>query len=281
MKIGIVGTDIFRKTSLYSSLDEAETAQKMVDELKASGINHIVLLTHYGYGNGLELAASIDGVDFIIGANSYTLLGDFDNLRLNAAGPYPTVVMGVGGKSVCGATAWQYSQIVGDLNISFDDAGEVQSCKGFPHVMLADSFKRKNADGDRVEIEGASRKAVYAQIKADPKLSIVEEDADAAALLGSFNVKVEEMRSVKVGNVVENLCLSRIPGDKRSKIFTPEDTAEKGSDISMLVAHAFLEMAKTSDIAIQHGGGVRTDIAKGELTMGGAYKLLPFGNTLV
>ena len=48
----------------------------------------------------------------------------------------------------------------------------------------------------------------------------------------------------------------------------------------MLVAHAFREMAKTSDIAIQNGGGVRTDIAKGDLTMGDAYKLLPFANTL-
>ena len=253
----------------------------MVDELKASGIDHIILLTHYGYGNELELAASIDGADVIIGGDSHTLLGDFDDLGLNAAGPYPTVVKGVGGKSVCVATAWQYSQIVGELNISLNDSGEVQSCKGIPRVMLADSFKRKNADGDRVEIEGAARDAVYDQIKADPKLSIVEEDADAAALLDSFNVKVEEMRSVKVGNVTENLCLSRIPGDKRSKICAPEDTAGKGSDISMLVAHAFREMAKTSDIAIQNGGGVRTDIAKGDLTMGDAYKLLPFANTLV
>ena len=288
MKIGIVGIDIVRKTVLSSSpdettvfLDEAETAQKMVDELTASGVDHIILLTHYGYRNELDLAASIDGVDVIIGGDSHTLLGDFDMLGLNAAGPYPTVVKGVGGKSVCVATAWQYSQIVGELDISFNDAGEVLSCGGTPHVMLADSFKRKNADGDRVEIEGAARDAVYAQIKADPKLSIVEEDADAAALLESFNVKVKEMQAIKVGEVTENLCLARIPGDKRSKICAPEDTAGKGSDISMLVAHAFREMAKTSDIAIQNGGGVRTDIAKGDLTMGDAYKLLPFANTLV
>jgi len=288
MKVGIVGIDIVRKTKLSSSpdettvfLDEAETAQKMVDELTASGVDHIILLTHYGYRNELDLAAKIDGVDVIIGGDSHTLLGDFDALGLSAAGPYPTVVRGVGGKTVCVATAWQYSQIVGELDISFNDAGEVQSCQGTPHVMLADSFKRKNADGDRVEIEGAARDAVYAQIKADPKLSIVEEDADAAALLESFNVKVEEMRAIKVGEVTENLCLARIPGDKRSKICAPEDTAGKGSDISMLVAHAFREMAKTSDIAIQNGGGVRTDIAMGDLTMGDAYKLLPFANTLV
>ncbi len=288
IKVGIIGIDIVRKTVMSSSpdettifLDEAETAQKMVDELKQSGIKHIIILAHYGYNNELELAKKIDGVDLIIGGDSHTLLGDFDKLGLNAAGPYPSIIKGIGGKLVCVATAWQYSQIVGELTISFNEDGEVQSCKGTPHLMLADSFKRKNSDGDRVEIEGVERDAVYSQINADPKLSIVQEDASAAKLLESFNIKVEEMLSIKVGEVKENLCLVRIPGDNRSKICSPEQTASKGSDISMVVAHAFREMAKASDIAIQNGGGVRTDIAKGDFTMGDAYKLLPFANTLV
>ncbi|MGB2477943.1 MAG: NAD nucleotidase [Paracoccaceae bacterium] len=287
-KVGIIGIDIVRKTIMSSSpddttrfLDEAETSQKMVNELKEAGVNRIVIMAHYGYKNELELAAKIDGVDVIIGGDSHTLLGDFEEIGLNSAGPYPTVVEGVGGNLVCVATAWQYSQIVGELNISFNEAGDVESCSGLPHVMVADSFKRKNDEGDRVEIEGADRDAVYAQINADPKLSIVEEDAQAASVLASFNEKVEEMQTIKVGVVTENLCLARIPGDTRSKLCSPEDTASKGSDISMLVAHAFREMAKASDIAIQNGGGVRTDIAKGDLTMGDAYKLLPFANTLV
>jgi len=287
-KVGIIGIDIVRKTIMSSSpddttrfLDEAETSQKMVNELKEAGVNRIVIMAHYGYKNELELAAKIDGVDVIIGGDSHTLLGDFEEIGLNSAGPYPTVVEGVGGNLVCVATAWQYSQIVGELNISFNDAGDVESCSGLPHVMVADSFKRKNDEGDRVEIEGADRDAVYAQINADPKLSIVEEDDQAASVLASFNEKVEEMQAIKVGVVTENLCLARIPGDTRSKLCSPEDTASKGSDISMLVAHAFREMAKASDIAIQNGGGVRTDIAKGDLTMGDAYKLLPFANTLV
>ena len=94
MKVGIVGIDIVRKTKLSSSpdettmfLDEAETAQMMVDELTASGVDHIILLTHYGYRNEIELAATIDGVDVIIGGDSHTLLGDFDALGLNASGP--------------------------------------------------------------------------------------------------------------------------------------------------------------------------------------------------
>ena len=54
-----------------------------------------------------------------------------------------------------------------------------------------------------------------------------------------------------------------------------------GSDISNLVAHAFRDMAKASQIAIQNGGGVRIDIGKGDLSIGDAYQLLPFANTLV
>lgn len=39
-------------------------------------------------------------------------------------------------------------------------------------------------------------------------------------------------------------------------------------------------MSITSDIAIQNAGGVRTDIAMGDITIGDAYTLLPFANTL-
>ena len=59
-------------------------------------------------------------------------------------------------------------------------------------MMLGDSFKRKNADGDRVEIEGTERQAVLDAINADPKLHLVEGDTDAEALLAGFSSKVDE-----------------------------------------------------------------------------------------
>jgi 5'-nucleotidase len=40
-------------------------------------------------------------------------------------------------------------------------------------------------------------------------------------------------------------------------------------------------MARTSDIAIQNAGGVRVDVPAGDFSIGDAYKLLPFSNTLV
>ena len=288
MKIGIIGIDIATKTKNSSSpdestlfLDETETAQKYIDELAADGVNHIILLTHYQYQNDLKLAENLRGVDIIVGGDSHTLLGDFKDLGLNSKGPYPTMAKNADGEPVCVVQAWQYSQIVGELNVDFSNDGVVETCDGLPHMMLGDSFKRKNADGDRVEIEGTERQAVLDAINADPKLHLVEGDTDAEALLAGFSSKVDELKAAKIGNISEDLCLERIPGQGKSKLCDVSQTSAYGSDISNLVSHAFRDMARTSDIAIQNAGGVRIDVPAGDFTIGDAYKLLPFSNTLV
>ena len=288
MNIGIIGIDIVDKTINSSSpdettqfLDEKTTAQKYINELKSKGINHIILLTHFQYKNDLNLAKSLSGVDIIVGGDSHSLLGDFSDIGLNSKGSYPTVVTNNDGNTVCVVQAWQYSQIVGELNIDFDVNGNVKSCRGTPHLMLANSFKRKNADGDRVEIEGEARQAVLQAIADNPSLNLTSDDPDATALLKVFSSKVDELKSQKVGEVSTDLCFERIPGQGRSKLCDVSDTAENGSDISNLVAHAFREMTRTSEIAIQNGGGVRIDVPKGDFSVGTAYKLLPFANTIV
>ena len=288
MNIGIIGIDIVDKTINSSSpdettqfLDEKTTAQKYINELKSKGINHIILLTHFQYKNDLNLAKSLSGVDIIVGGDSHSLLGDFSEIGLNSKGSYPTVVTNNDGNTVCVVQAWQYSQIVGELTVDFDENGNVKSCKGTPHLMLANSFKRKNADGDRVEIEGEARQAVLQAIADNPSLNLISDDPNATALLKVFSSKVDELKSQKVGEVSTDLCFERIPGQGRSKLCDVSDTAENGSDISNLVAHAFREMTRTSEIAIQNGGGVRIDVPKGDFSVGTAYKLLPFANTIV
>lgn len=62
-----------------------------------------------------------------------------------------------------------------------------------------------------------------------------------------------------IGQVAEPLCLERWPGERRSTICPPEATHAQGSDISNHVAKAFLMSAPTADVAIQNGGGTRTD----------------------
>ena len=288
LNIGIVGIDVVGKTMRSSSpdattklLNEKDTAQRYINELKSKGIDHIILLTHFQYKNDLALAKNLTGVDIIVGGDSHSLLGDFSDIGLNSQGPYPTVVKNNDGKSVCVVQAWQYSQIVGELNVEFDEIGNVKSCEGTPHLMLADSFKRKNADGDRVEIEGEARTVALKAVKDNPSLNVISDDPDAAELLKSFSSKVDELKSQKVGEVLTDLCFERIPGQGRSKLCDISETAKNGSDISNLVAHAFRDMTRTSEIAIQNGGGVRIDVPKGDFSIGTAYKLLPFANTIV
>ena len=287
-KIGIIGIVISKKTKMSSNpddntmfLDEVSTAQKYTDELNSQGVDRVILLSHFGYENDLALAQKTSGIDIIVGGDSHSLLGDLSDLGLKPNGSYPTMVSDASGNDVCVVTAWEYSQIVGELHAEFDGQGNITSCMGTPHMMLADSFKRKNADGERVEIEEGYRDAVYSVIKVNPSLSIVEPDADAQALLAGYSSKIDEFSSKIIGSVSEDLCLERIPGQGKSKMCDPSKTAKNGSDISNIVAQAFREMSNLSDIAIQNGGGTRVDVAAGDYTLGDAYTLLPFNNTIV
>ncbi len=86
---------------------------------------------------------------------------------------------------------------------------------------------------------------------------------------------------MQVGELTENLCLSRIPREKRFKICALVDTLRNGSKVSMLSVDAICVMAKPSYIAIQNGGCVRTDNAIGALTMADLYDLSLIAITLV
>ena len=286
--VGIIGINIAKKTKNSSSpdettifLDEIETAQTIINQLEMRGVNKIIILSHFQYENELKMATQLTGADVIIGGDSHSLLGNFKDVGLNTEGPYPTVVPSADGKTVCVAQAWQYAAVLGELDVSFDHNGEVIGCQGIPHMPISDSFKRKNASGERVELEGAARAAVLAAVEANKEVSIVSRDTEAMALLADYTAQVDVMKGSKIGIASDTLCLERIPGQGKSKLCNVNDTASQGSDITNIVAHAFRQMSRTSDIAIQNGGGVRVDLSEGDITIGDAYILLPFANTLM
>lgn len=288
-QVGYVGINIANKTQNSSSpldttefLDEIETAQVVIDELTAQGINKIVLVTHIQLDNDITLANAVTDVDVIIGGDSHTLLGDFDDIGLNSQGRYPRRTADAAGSPVCIAHAWQYSTVVGELAVSFDEDGVVTGCEGTPHLLLGDNFEREPAeDADAEALTGDDLAAVLADIEAAPELSIVTPDAEATAVLDVFAAQVEVLELQEIGVVAEDLCLERIPGQGRSVICDVEDTAANGGDIQQLVAEAFNARSFEADIAIQNAGGVRIDVPAGPLTIATAYEILPFSNTIV
>ncbi len=285
MDVGIIGIDIKGKTQNSSSplpstrfADETATAQAMIDELEAQGVERIILLTHQGYGNDQAMARALSGVDVIVGGDSHTLLGDFEQYGLNSGGAYPTELTNADGEPVCVAQAWQYSQVVGELHVDFDGEGVVESCSGTPHLMLAAPFMVDDAE----VAEGSPEHAALMNAVANTaELDLVDPDAGAQALLDQYAVEVDVLKQDEIGTAGQDLCLERIPGQGKSAICDAASTLPHGGDIQMLVAHAFREMSLRSDIAIQNAGGVRIDVPAGPVTIGTAYTLLPFSNTLV
>lgn len=287
-KVGIIGLDIASKTKNSSSpdattefLDETTTAQTYIDELKGQGINQIILLTHYQYKNDLVMAANLTDVDVIVGGDSHTLLGtEYEAYGLNPAGPYPTQVTNKDGNPVCVVQAWQYSYVVGELNIEFNNDGNIESCTGQPHLLLGDEFSRDDGNGDSIMLTGNELTDVQTNIETSTIVDIVTQDVTSAAILADYSEQVDILKTTVIGSSNDDLCLERIPGQGQSTLCSATETQSQGSDISNIVALAFKTMSITSDIAIQNGGGVRIDIAQGDLTIGDAYTLLPFANTL-
>lgn len=272
--VGYVGIDIAQKTMVSSQpldttqfLDEIATAQRYVDLLTAAGIENIVLVTHQGYGNDIALAAAVSGVDVIVGGDSHSLLGDVDAYGLTSQGEYPTVATDAAGNDVCIVQAWQYSYVVGEVRVTFDEAGNVVGCDGVPHLLLGDILA-----GDEA--------AAAAAIAADPQLDQWTPDAAATAALADYQAEVDVLAQEIIGTASEDICVARFPNDGRSTL-CPVGTLDHGGEVQQLVTQAFLARAFRADIALQNSGGVRVDIPAGEITIADAYELLPFANTLV
>jgi 5'-nucleotidase/UDP-sugar diphosphatase len=290
-RIGIVGIDVAGKTKASSSpdegtdfLDEAATAQAQVDELRADGVDIIVLITHIGYQADVELAKSLRGVDVIVGGDSHSLLGDgFSEFGLTVEGPYPTRLRNPEGELVCVVQAWQYTWVVGSLDVDFDAAGRVTRCDGRPVLLVGDDLRRHGEP-----LEGAAREAALARIGASAVLGHFAPEPRAESVLNEYRKQIEGFAGEQVATVYERMCLRRVPGSHdRSRDGSPGCAAKTdvhGGLMQSLVAEVLLAQAVRyggADIAVQNAGGVRNGLAEGPFTVGDAYLALPFKNTLV
>jgi NAD pyrophosphatase/5'-nucleotidase NadN len=279
-KVAVIGLDTADTPNLSSPSEgiifsnEIETAKQVVADLEAQGINKIVLLTHQGYSKDIELAKQVAGVDVIVGGHSHTLLGDFRDIGLESDGTYPTRLTTSRNEPVCVVHAWHYAYAVGALQVDFDDNGVVTNCFGDTTLLLGDTFQQQNADGDRVDVSADIDTAIKAQINSNPRLAIVQPDAQAADILASYKEQVEVLSTEVIGQASTDLLHARIP------------TAElpNGSYIAPVVSEAFFYMLDSNnyqpDLVLQNAGGVRIDVPQGDITIGTAYTLLPFSNTL-
>ncbi|QQA43685.1 bifunctional metallophosphatase/5'-nucleotidase [Pelagovum pacificum] len=207
--------------------DPSDAVQGEVDRLADEGVNKIIVLSHSGYGVDQTVAENTTGVDVIVGGHSNTLLGDMEG----AEGPYPTEVNGVQIVS-----AYAYGKFLGELNVTFDDDGNVIEASGAPLIMDA----------------------------------AVEEDQAVLDRITELAQPLDEIRNEVVAESSDVIDGSR-------------ETCRAGEcSMGNLVADAMLDRVADQGVqlAINNGGGLRSSIDAGEVTMGEVLTVLPFQNTL-
>lgn len=134
-KIGLIGLTPQDTHELASPgknvifTDPSDAVQGEVDKLTEEGITKIIVLSHSGYVVDKRVAENTTGVDVIVGGHSNTLLSNTDE---KAEGPYPTMV-----GSTAIVQAYAYGKYLGELNVTFDDAGNVTEAKGDPILIDA------------------------------------------------------------------------------------------------------------------------------------------------
>ena len=294
VKVGIVGITVSGKTrnssrplASTSFNDETTSAQQAIDELKAQGVRHIVVVTHQGYQADQALAARLSDVDVIIGGDSHTLLGDFSGVGLTSGGDYPTVARNKSGETVCIGQAWEYGKATGLMNVRFDESGAVTRCDGKATLLIGDQFRRRDSGGAWRPVADAERQTLIAKLAATPgAVTVLATDAAAAATLKTFSDRLASEKTKLIGSASESLCLVRVPGESSQRSAgvagcAAANTLARGSDAVQVVAEAFLYAAKRADFALQNGGGVRVAVSAGSLSMNSAFTLLPFANVLV
>ena len=137
-KIGLLGVapaDTGELSSPGKSItfsDPVEALKREVKTLTDQGVDKIVLLSHSGYREDQRIAAEVPGLDVIVGGHSHSLLSNTDD---KAEGPYPTMVKGPDGHDVPIVQAYAYGKYLGELMVTFDDAGVVKSASGQPLIL--------------------------------------------------------------------------------------------------------------------------------------------------
>jgi 5'-nucleotidase / UDP-sugar diphosphatase len=118
-------------------LDQRESVQRAVDALTAQGVNKIVLLTHNGFTEDLELARKIRDVDVIVGGHSHTALGTPALPGWpEARGAYPTWTTDAAGSRVAVVQAFHWGLVLGRLQAHFDADGKITSVTEAAPVLI-------------------------------------------------------------------------------------------------------------------------------------------------
>ncbi|XP_071113275.1 5'-nucleotidase-like [Haliotis cracherodii] len=250
-KIGIIGYTTTDTPSISNTeklvFDTIIPAVKAeVEAMKKLGINKIIALGHAGYQFDRQMAKEVAGLDIVVGGHSHSFLytGTPPSIE-KPVGPYPTIVTQASGAKVPVVQAYCYSKYIGHIELEFDDEGNVLTWEGKPILLDKDTPQ----DPETLQ-------------KLEPWANAV--NASAMVTVGTTDVFLQgdehDCRRVEcnLGNIYTDAMIYKF--------------------LQLEKSHA--DYWTSVPIALCNGGGIRSPIDVGEITMKHVLSVLPFMNDI-
>lgn len=222
------------------------SAQNVVNQFESMNVDKIVVLSHLGFDdaetvdNDQMLAKYVDGIDIIVGSHSHTQLDAPVIVDKNATGVAKDPTIIV--------QAYQYGDFLGTLDVQFDKTGVVTNYRG-SLVKVAD----------------------------------YEATQDMLDILAPFAQKISETSNKEIGVTLSN----ELPNPRVSDANNTTGISVRNSEtiLGNIITDGMKSKAQNYSsepviMSVQNGGGIRSSINAGPITVGEVITVLPFGNTL-
>ncbi|HUG46890.1 MAG TPA: bifunctional metallophosphatase/5'-nucleotidase [Candidatus Limnocylindria bacterium] len=260
VKVGFIGMTLEGTPTLvaqsgiqgWNFADEAETANALVPELQAQGVEAIVVLLHEG-----GIPTSISDIDGCVGISG-PIVEIHNNLD-----PAIDVL-------ITGHTHLPYNCVLTDPDGS---PRRVTSAFAFGRVISEVNLVINRRTGEvRRDLVTATNHVVHQSVDPHP---------DLTAVLDKWRPLAQELGNQPVGQITADITRAGGPADDRSR----------ESDLGNMIADAQLwaTTVNGAQIAFMNPGGMRADLlfasspageGDGVVTYGEAFNVQPFGNLL-
>ncbi len=224
--IGLITKDLFTLVNIKSLVDvqivdPIEAISPIVREAREKA-DIIIVLSHMGLKEDLELAELVPEIDLIIGGHSHSLLVT------------PVVMRTSKGKQVVINQAYEKMEYVGEVNMAYSKTKK----------------KWRLVNGQLIRLDKS-----------------VARDPEIQKIIDGYKLKLDEKVKTVIGEAVTPLI-----GGK--------ETRNQESNLGDFITDAMMEHTK-SDLAIINGGGIRSSINQGKITVADCINVFPFDNMVI
>lgn len=247
---------------------EAQNLQALIPLIQAEvnrlrseqGVTTVILMSHLqNAANEISVVIpALTGVDLVLSGGGHELMVDPDDALINGgvAATYtshPVNAVDAHGRTVPVLTSHFGNRYVGQMNFTIDDANGT-----FVGIESSKMMRVSGATADADRVNGDAM--IQAQV-VTPVLNYIS----------ALNAQIIGTTAVKLNGPTHTTCAA-LP----CTFVAGVRNAETG--LGNLVADAMRFAGKT-EVAIQNGGGIRTNIANiGNVSIGDTFNVLPFTN---